>query len=275
MTHALRLQTAKPLTAASMVLAFTGWMDGGEVSTGTVHRLIDHLNAEPIGEIDPADFYIYNFPGAMEIAAVFRPHVKIESGLIRAFELPTNTFHVAPRENLVLFVGKEPNLNWSAFGDCIFEAAARTGVERIVFVGSFGGSVPHTREPRLYASVTDPDLKPTLKSCGVRFSEYEGPASFITYLMTQAGRRGCRMISLAAEIPSYLEGANPLCIEAVSRRLAAILGLQMPLTELRGVSNECESRVSAAVAKDAKLAKRIRKLEEEYDDELIDRAEEA
>ena len=275
MTQALHLNEPPNLTGATMVLAFTGWMDGGDVSTGTVRRLIDHLNAERFGEIDPADFYIYNFPGDMEVAAIFRPHVRIESGLIQSYRLPTNTFHAVPRENLILFVGQEPNLNWNAFGDCIFAAAAQTGVERIIFVGSFGGSVPHTREPRLYASVTDAALKPMLKHCGVRFSDYEGPASLITYLMTQAGRRGCRMISLVAEIPSYLEGPNPLCIEAVSRRLAAILGLKMPLLELRDASNEWESRVSAAVAEDPKLARRIRKLEEEYDDALIEDGDEA
>ena len=55
--------------------------------------------------------------------------------------------------NLVLFLGKEPNLNWRAFGDCILELARKVGVRRVLFVGSFGGAVPHTREPRLYAEV--------------------------------------------------------------------------------------------------------------------------
>jgi hypothetical protein len=65
------------LDQATLVLALTGWMDGGDVSTGTVRRLVDLLGARPIAEIDPEPFYIYNVPGSMEIAALFRPHVKI------------------------------------------------------------------------------------------------------------------------------------------------------------------------------------------------------
>ena len=42
-----------------------------------------------------------------------------------------------------------------AFGDCVLELARRVGVRRVLFVGSFGGSVPHTREPRLYVTCSD------------------------------------------------------------------------------------------------------------------------
>ena len=36
---------------------------------------------------------------------------------------------------------------------------------------------------------------------------------------------GLEMVSLVAEIPGYLQGRNPMCIEAVTRRLAKILRL--------------------------------------------------
>jgi len=51
--------------------------------------------------------------------------------------------------------------------------------------------------------------------------------------------------------------------------LAAILGIQVRLDELRGTSNEWESRVSEMVARDDDLAKQIRELEETYDEELL------
>ena len=54
-------------------MAFSGWMDGGDVSTGTVRRMVELLDAEYVAEIDPEPFYIYNFPGTMEVAAMFRP----------------------------------------------------------------------------------------------------------------------------------------------------------------------------------------------------------
>ena len=68
------------LDRATLVLALTGWMDGGDVSTGTVRRLVDLLSVRRVAEIDAEPFCIYNFPGSMEIAALFRPPIKIEDG---------------------------------------------------------------------------------------------------------------------------------------------------------------------------------------------------
>jgi hypothetical protein len=82
------------------------------------------------------------------------------------------------------------------------------------------------------------------------------------------------MLSLTAEIPGYLQGANPLSIEAVTRRLAAIMELPVDLATLREASTEWEMQVSEVVAKDEDLAKTVRKLEDEYDNELIQAAEE-
>jgi proteasome assembly chaperone (PAC2) family protein len=258
------------LQGGRMVVAFTGWMDGGEVSTGSVRWLARHLEAQKIAEIDAEEFYITNFPGSMEVAALFRPQVTIRGGLIQGYEIPGNEFFCAARQNLILFVGKEPNLRWGRFAECIFQLAQQTGVADIYFVGTFAGAMPHTRQPRLYTSVSDPLLKPALRDLGMRLSDYEGPAGFATYLMTRAAAHGVRMCSLVAEIPGYIEGANPLSIEAVTRKLAALLGLQVDLSEMRAASDEWENKVTAAAAKDPKLAKRIRKLEEQYDDELID-----
>ena len=44
------------------------------------------------------------------------------------------------------------------------------------------------------------------------------------------------MVSLVAEIPGYLQGTNPLSIEAVTRRLAKILKLPLDLDSLRTAS---------------------------------------
>jgi proteasome assembly chaperone (PAC2) family protein len=261
------------LTGAPMLLAFSGWMDGGEVSTGTVKNLLAHLSAAAIATIDPEPFYIYNFPGSMEVAALFRPSVKYAAGVIEQFELPRNTFHADAGKNVVLFLGKEPNLRWKEFADCVFELAKRTGVSRLWFVGSFGGTVPHTREPRLYASVSRPELKETLKGHGVRFSDYEGPASFATYLLDRAPGHGLDMVSLAAEIPAYIQGMNPTSIEAITRRLNNILGLHVDLAPMRLASADWEAQVSAMVDDDEKLAAHIRKLEEEYDKELLEQSE--
>ncbi len=266
----LRIHETPVLAGGNIVLAFSGWMDGGDVSTGTVRRLVDQVDATPIAEINPEDFYIYNFPGAMELSTLFRPHVKIVDGLVDQYVPPANTFYCDEERRLAFFVGKEPNLNWHKFSDCVFSLAKQVQVSTILFVGSFGGTVPHTREPRLYVTASNADLRARIQEYGLRPTDYEGPGSFAMHLMAQAADHGFEMASLVAEIPGYLQGENPRGIEAVTHRLSLILGLTIDLAALRGASNQWENEVSTEIEKNDELLEKIRELEERYDDELID-----
>jgi predicted ATP-grasp superfamily ATP-dependent carboligase len=265
----LKIGDCPALEDATLLLSFNGWMDGGSVSTGTVERLIDLLNARPVAEIDPEPFYILNFPGPMEVAAMFRPFVEVEGGVLKRIEMPTSIFYCYEEANLLLFVGKEPNMHWKAFGDCIMRLAECSGVKRILFIGSFGGSVPHTREPRLFITCSDAETLAEMEPYGVRHSDYEGPGSFTSYLMSQAPAAGLKMASMIAEIPGYLQGANPLCIEAVTRRLAKIFKLSLKLDALRSASTEWELQISSVIENDKDLAEKVHQLESEYDSDLL------
>lgn len=269
----LRMEGCPTLDGATLLLAFNGWMDGGDVSTGTVRGLVDLLGARPVAEIDPDPFCLYNFPGSMEVAALFRPALRIEDGLVASLEMPANVFHCHEPGGLFLFVGREPHLRWRAFADCVLEFTRRAGVRRVLFVGSFGGSVPHTREPRLHVLCSEARLLPEMEKYGVRRTRYEGPGSFASYLLTRAPAAGLEMTSLAAEIPGYLQGRNPVSIAAVTRRLCQILKLPLDLAPLRTESTEWEVRVSQVVKKDKELARTVRRLEEAYDEDLLRQAE--
>ena len=71
-------------------------------------------------------------------------------------------------------------------------------------------------------------------------------------------------------VPAYVQGENPKCIEAVTRRLAGILGLHVELDDLRQVSDEFEKKLSDVVGRQEELAGTISKLEEDYDNEIFD-----
>jgi predicted ATP-grasp superfamily ATP-dependent carboligase len=266
----LRLQPVPRFADGRMVIGFSGWMDGGTVSTGTIDWFVRNLNATPVGTIAPEGFYIYNLPGSMEVAAMFRPYTHIQDGIIRTYQPPVNLFYLCPTQQLLLFSGKEPNFGWNEFADCLFESAARTGVTTIYFVGSFGGTVPHTREPRLFSTVSDEKLKEILQPLGLRFTNYEGPASFSTYLLAEAPRRGILMASLVAEIPAYIQGTNPRCIEAVVRKLVALLQLEVDIGPLRALSTSWEEKLNEILESKSELLGHIRKLEEDYDNEVFD-----
>jgi len=253
-----------------LLLGFSGWMDGGEVSTGTLGYLVEKLCARQFAEIESEDFYIYSFPGTMETTALFRPHTEIKDGLVTSLDLPENRFYFDEENNLILFQGKEPQLKWMEFGDCIFSVCSELSVREIYFIGSVAGLIPHTREPRLLFSVSDEKLRKDFEHYGIKASKYEGPASFVTYLTVEASKRDIALMCFVATIPAYVQGNNPKCIESVTRKLAGVLGLKVKLDDLRNMSDDFEKKLTEVVQGQPELVSNIRKLEEDYDNEIFD-----
>ena len=252
-----------------LLIGFSGWMDGGEVSTGTVRCILEKTDTRKIAEIKSKGFYIYSFPGSMDITALFRPHTKIREGLIKSYEIPSNEFYYSEKDDLIIFLGKEPNLRWEEFADCIFSFCDVFDIKMIYFIGSVAGLVPHTREPKLFCSVSNKQLKEIFKHYGVNFTNYEGPASIITYMTTCCSKHHINMVSLIATVPAYVQGSNPRCIEAVTRRLAGMLELELDLKDLQAMSEAFEKKITDIVQEQPELEENIKKLEEDYDNEIF------
>ncbi len=284
----LVIHTEPESRTPTMVLGLTGWMDGGKVSTATIGLLRDRLSANLCAEITPDDFYVYNFPvsalpitvfleagravvapiNPMEIAALFRPHTEIEDGEIRQVRLPRNQFWYAPSAGLLLFSGEEPHIRWGSFAGAIFELARRTGVERMIFTGSVASPVPHTRQPRVRASVTNPARRAQLQALGVEFTTYRGPASLITMMAHRAPTMGIEFLSLVVEVPHYpfLDMPTyPRSILRVASVLVELLGLPLDLDELRAADDAVQSKLNAAMAENREFRELVAKLEEAYD----------
>lgn len=270
MTDDLTFHTHPEMTRPRLLIGLSGWMDGGEVSTASLRYIAAHLDAEPLADIDPGPFYLYSFPGTMQFSELFRPHVKIEDGLMMQLEHPPCRFFWCPGENLILLIAKEPNVHWRRFADCIFEVVRRFDVELCYFIGSVGGGAPHTREPRLYASVSAAWMRERLASFGVRMSNYEGPGSFVTYLTHRASLEALPMASLVAEIPAYVQGANPQCIESALRRVCGLLNLRIDMDDLHRMSERFQRRLGKVVREHPELQEMIEKFENDYDNEVFD-----
>ena len=273
-----------------MVLGFTGWMDGGRVSTGTIDYLKDKLGASRFAEINSLDFYIYNFPvsaipvsvysdhanaviasiNPMEFAAVFRPHTEIVNGVIEKLTYPENEFWCSQGSNLMFFSGEEPHIRWGAYCDCIFALAEKFAVKQFYFVGSVASAIPHTREPRIHASVPTADLKSPLEGADIGFTDYEGPASIVTSLARQSVARGIEMTSLVVEVPHYpfLDVATyPKSILKATATLSRLLHLDLSLADLRQSADVAEARLNATMQENDEFGELVAKLEQAYDSE--------
>jgi proteasome assembly chaperone (PAC2) family protein len=266
----LRIYKRAKLNDGRLLMGLSGWMNGGDISTGAVQFLVEQLGAPQAARIEPDGFYIYNFPGSMEVTAIFRPHTRISDGIVQSCEMPSNTFFVNEENNLLLFTGKEPNLGWGEYADCIFSVCREYEVRMIYFIGSVAGLVPHTRQPRFSCSVSEEGLKETMSRYGVRMSNYEGPASIVTHLTAMAGQTGVSMATFVAEIPAYVQGNNPGCISAATKLLTNILGLHVDIEELQRLGEEFEAKLSEIIQMQPELAGHIGRLEEDYDNDIFD-----
>ena len=267
--NSLIIHERPSLEAPSMIIGVSGWMAGGDVSTGTIEYLKNKLKANEFAEINPGEFYIFNLPGGMEQVAQFRPYTKIKDGLLIDFEYPRNEFFADQKSRVILFSGKEPNLRWDEYANCIFQLAEEFDVRKIYFVGSFAGATPHTREPRITCSVFGEEQKVSLKEQDVRFTNYEGPASIATLLNKFSKEKGIEMANLVAEIPAYIQVRNPRGIEAVIKRLVRILDLDIDLNDLHRTSLEFEKNIDKALVKQPILTEQVKKLEDNYDSEIF------
>ena len=273
-----------------MVLGFTGWMDGGGVSTGTIRYLKDKLGAARFAEIKSLDFYIFNFPlstipisvlsdraravvasvNPMEFAAVFRPHTEIEDGIIKKLNYPRNEFWCSESSNLVLFSGEEPHIRWAAYSDCVFALAEQVGVKQFYFVGSVASPIPHTREPRIRASVPSEGLKAALKAAGIDFTDYKGPASIVTSLARQSIDKGIEMRSLVVEVPHYPFLDMPTYPKSILKATSALnelLHFDLRLADLYEATDVAEAKLNAIMEENDEFKELVTKLEKAYDRE--------
>jgi proteasome assembly chaperone (PAC2) family protein len=273
-----------------MVLGFTGWMDGGSASTGTIDYLRKSLEATRFAEINPLDFYIFHFPVStlpvsviseqaqalvasvdpMAFAAVFRPHTEIEDGVIKKITYPKNEFFCSEQANLILFSGEEPHIRWGTYCDCVFAVAREFGVREMYFVGSVASPIPHTREPRIRASAPREDLKATLEAAGMGFGEYEGPSGLVTTLAHESVERGVEMRSLVVEVPHYpfLDMPTyPKSILKTTSALTNLLQLDVSLSDLSESTDVAEAKLKALMNENDEFRRLVRKLEEAYDRE--------
>ncbi|MCL4534694.1 MAG: PAC2 family protein [Bacteroidetes bacterium] len=254
-----------------MLVGFTGWLDGGEASTGPVDYLVQKLSTRRLAEISMRDFAAYQLPG-MEF---LRPNVETEDGLIVEVRYPTSLFHYWHSENvdmphdLVLLRGTEPNLQWEEYTDIVLSVAEQSGVERLYSVGGVLDTSPHTREPLVSCSVSDLKLKAELAPYAVSYSNYKGPSTFNSALIAACRHKGLEAIHLTGRSTYYPEfnisiPHNSKVIYALLRRLNRLIGLGLDLSDLDQAGRELQAKLDGIVARNLKLKRYVEELEKNF-----------
>jgi len=273
MNESLIIQERPTLREPRLIVGFSGWLDGGEASTGTVQYLITKLQAKAFAEIASRDFYVFQVPGI----ASMRPQVKLEDGLVKEIRFPQNEFFYWKNEedtgagDLILLLGTEPNLRWQEYTDAILDIAQQFGVKRMYSVGAVLGGVPHTKEPTVSCSISDLKLRTELERYAVRFSGYEGPATFNSMLVAAFARRGIEAMHMTGRAIYYPEfniaiPHDPKAIYSLLRRLRRLLRISLDLSDLEKQCQELEEKLNFMVSQSPRLRDYVQELEGSFEE---------
>lgn len=173
-----------------LVVAFEGWNDAGEAASGVVSTLKDELDVYPIAEVDPEDYFDYQFN---------RPTVTTDDEGRRALIWPSVRIYGPAEPNsdggpsLYLLTGTEPSRGWKSFTTEILEVLDDVEITGIVFLGAMLADVPHTRPITVFTSSENSDVREAL---GIERSNYEGPVGILSVLSDAAEKAGIPSVSI-------------------------------------------------------------------------------
>ena len=165
----------------------------------------------------------------------------------------------------MLLLGIEPDLHWPHFAAAILECMQTFGVQRLYTIGGYLDYAPHTRVPRISAVVTQEGLQEELVPHDVELTDYEGPTSIQSYLLSLCREWGIEGVSLWGSTPSYIQGAYPKITQGMLHLLSRLWHLPLELDVLEEQIAELEASLNEQIEGNPELADYIRRLEQAYD----------
>jgi predicted ATP-grasp superfamily ATP-dependent carboligase len=253
-------ETPRFTSGRILVVAFEGWNDAGEAASGVVTTLKDELDVYPIAEVDPEDYFDYQFN---------RPTVAADDDGVRQLIWPGVTIYgpstpnTADGATVYLLTGTEPSRGWKTFTSEILEVIEDSEITSIVFLGAMLADVPHTRPISVFTSSEDAAVRELL---GIERSSYEGPVGILSVLSDAAQKAGIPTVAIWASVPHYVHNApSPKATLAMIEKLEELIGVVIPRGELATESEAWESGIDALAGDDEEMAEYIKQLEQARD----------
>ena len=258
MAETLELWEKPESKEINMIIGWRQWADAGSVSSGLPEYLIDQLQAQPVGNLRPDGFYLFQIPGTHDLV---RPVIKFDEGFPEWLGSQRNEFFYAGDESrgLLIFLGDEPHMDIERYVDSILQAAKTFHVNKIIGVGGVYGELPYDKERVVSCIYSQRELKDELQGLAVTFSDYQGGASIGSYFCKRAVAQAIPFIEFYAFVPTYdfsnvAQAGSSIRIETdymawlgVMRRVSHLLGLDMDLSDLEAKSQELLAAMDARV----------------------------
>ena len=259
-----------------LVVAFEGWNDAGEAASGAVRALKELLDLYPIAEVDPEDYFDYQFnrPSvaaddegnrqivwpSVTVYGPTRPNSAPVIGIADDAELSVSG---ANGPNLYLLLGTEPSRGWKTFTREILDVIEMNEISSIVFLGAMLADVPHSRPISVFTSSENSGVRSQL---AIERSAYEGPVGILSVLGAAAEKAGITTMSIWASVPHYVHNApSPKATLAILDKLEEIVDVVIPRGDLVTEAQAWETGIDALAGDDDDMASYIAQLEQARD----------
>ncbi|MGH9027175.1 MAG: PAC2 family protein [Acidimicrobiia bacterium] len=242
-----------------MVVALTGWVDGGLAGAGAMAALAEQL--ESAGR-----FARYDLADVLDLQQT-RPTVQLAEGVTREIDWPAvDLVAGSAGRDVVLCAGPEPSLRWRTFTEDLVGVAQKVGASMAVGLGGMPAVVSHRRPVRVLATATTRSLA---QEVGAMRADYSGPTGVQTVLQVALGEVGIPSLGLWAQVPHYVAGnPSPPAIRALLERLRDVAGVQASLDGLDAQTDEYLQQVEEGLKERPDVAEMVRAIEAQAEEEL-------
>ena len=223
-----------------LIVALEGFVDAGSAASTAATFLRHRWLAEPAAVFDPDAFIDYR---------ARRPTVVIDGGHLRRVEWPRLELlaaTVAGPRDVLLLVGPEPDMRWQAFGDAVIGLCRELGVSSVLTMGAYPAAAPHTRPMVVVGAANAGASVPEGLS---PVPGYTGPIGAATAVEGLLASADVPALGMWAEVPHYLAASPyPPAALALAERAAALVGVDVDVTELQAAATHHLRQVDDAVA---------------------------
>ncbi len=232
------------ITEPLMILALTGWVDGGGAGAGAITALGEQLerrstfatiDVTPLADLQQTRPVAHFVDGSRVIDW---PQIVLECGHIGGGRSGAG-------RDLVLVHGPEPSLRWPSVSQTLVDAARHVGVRQAATLGGIPALVSHRRQAVVTASATQRSLAQELAPLR---ADYAGPTGLQTVVLRALGDAGIAGAGLWVQVPQYVAGSpSPPAVRALLRRVAELYNLAIDLRPLDERSRAYLRRVEAGL----------------------------
>jgi hypothetical protein len=241
---------------STLVVAFEGWNDAGEAASTAVRTLRDQLGLAPLVEVEPEDYFDYQFN---------RPVSTFDDKGDRVLTWPSVILSgpADGADGVHVLLGTEPSRGWKTFAEEVLDSLSVAGISRIVFLGAMLADVPHTRPIAVFASSENTSVR---ERFDLERSSYEGPVGIISVLAEAAELAGIPTVSIWASVPHYVHNApSPKATLALIERLEDFLDVALERGSLVEDAEAWERGIDELASDDDDMTAYIEQLEQARD----------